>query len=81
MLSIELIRKEQDLVKVAMDNRGEDISIATILEIDAERRRLIVKGDELRARRNEVSKEIGRMREKPKARKIVQIFLPRAPIK
>ncbi len=65
MLSIELIRKEQDLVKVAMDNRGEDISIATILEIDAERRRLIVKGDELRARRNEVSKEIGRMREKP----------------
>lgn len=47
-----------------MDNRGEDISITAILEIDAKRRKLIVKGDELRARRNEVSKEIGRMREK-----------------
>jgi seryl-tRNA synthetase len=36
-----------------------------MLEIDAKRRRYIVQRDALRSRRNEVSKKIGRMREKP----------------
>ena len=65
MLSIELIRKEQDFVKAAMHNRGENIVFTSMLEIDAKRRRYIVQRDALRSRRNEVSKKIGRMREKP----------------
>jgi seryl-tRNA synthetase len=65
LLSIELIRKEQDFVKAAMHNRGENIVFTSMLEIDAKRRRYIVQRDALRSRRNEVSKKIGRMREKP----------------
>ena len=48
-----------------MRRRGEDAPIDRIVELDAERRRLIVEGDGLRTRRNQVSREIGRTRERP----------------
>ena len=48
-----------------MRRRGEDAPIDRIIELDVERRRLIVEGDGLRTRRNQVSREIGRTRERP----------------
>ena len=65
MISIELMRQEPDLVRDAMRSRGEDVDIEPILELDARRRLTIAKADGLRARRNEVSKQLGRMEERP----------------
>ena len=65
MLSLELIRKDPEHVRQALLKRGEDVSISTITELDRQRRQLIQRGDELRARRNEASKRIAQTKDKP----------------
>ena len=65
MISIELIRRDPDLVREAMRKREADVPIDEILSLDEERRSLIVQADALRARRNEVSREMGRSKERP----------------
>jgi seryl-tRNA synthetase len=62
MLSIELIRRDPDHVRRALESRGEDDPLAELLELDAQRRRDIAEGDELRGRRNRVSRSLGRAR-------------------
>ncbi len=65
MLDIKLIRDNPDLIRQAFKNRGETISLDEILKLDEKHRELIHDMESLRARRNEVSKEIGKMKEKP----------------
>jgi seryl-tRNA synthetase len=65
MLSIELIRKDPEYVRQALLKRGEDVPIHRLADLDGRRRQMIQKGEELRARRNEASKQISRMRERP----------------
>ena len=65
MLSIELIRNQPELVAKALVRKGEDPPIEKLLELDSRRRRLIQTGDELRARRNETSRQISTMKERP----------------
>ena len=65
MINIQLIRNKPDEVREAMRRRNEDAPLDRIAELDADRRTAIVEADELRARRNEVSREIGRTRERP----------------
>ncbi len=67
MISLQLIRQDPDRVRDSLARRGEETSIDDILGLDEERRRLIQDVEELRARRNQVSKEIGKMKEKPEA--------------
>ena len=62
MLSIELIRRDPDLVRAALARRGELDSLAGLRDLDARRRAASSRGDELRARRNAVSREIGQLR-------------------
>ena len=63
MLSIEQIRSETDFVQAALIRRAEDDDcLDEILAMDARRRVAITEGDELRARRNQVSREIGQSR-------------------
>ena len=62
MLSIDLIRKDPDLVRRALESRGEDDPLAELLELDAQRRRGIAEGDELRGQRNRVSRSPGQAR-------------------
>ena len=63
MLSIEQIRNETDAVRAALIRRAEDEDcLDGILTLDARRRLAITEGDELRARRNQVSREIGQAR-------------------
>ena len=64
MLSIELIRNDPDYVSQALERRGEEFYIAELLTLDSRRRQCIAEGDIFRARRNEVSKHIGRTGEK-----------------
>ncbi len=65
MISIELIRNDPDFVREAMRRRGESVPIDRILELDASRRAAIAEGDRLRAHRNEVNRQLGRMKERP----------------
>ena len=65
MLSIELIRKDPAYVHQALLKRDEAASIDIIADLDRQRRLVIQKGDGLRARRNEGSRSIAQMPEKP----------------
>ena len=63
MLSLEQIRSDTDAVRAALIRRAEDEDcLDEILAMDARRRGAITDGDELRARRNAVSREIGQAR-------------------
>ncbi|MFH1140240.1 MAG: serine--tRNA ligase [Chloroflexota bacterium] len=61
MLDIDLIRRNPELVRQALRSRGEESALDPILALDAQRRQRIHEGDELRARRNQVSRDIGRL--------------------
>ena len=65
MINIQLIRNRPDEVREAMRRRHEDAPLDRIAELDTDRRTAIVEADELRARRNEVSRQIGQTRERP----------------
>ena len=62
MLSIELIRRYPDQVRKSMESRGEVDQIDQILAMDAQRRHAVAQGDELRGRRNQVSRQVGQAR-------------------
>ena len=62
MLDIDRLRANPEAVRRALTRRGQDAPIALVLELDARRRALQQEGDDLRARRNSVSREIGRSR-------------------
>ena len=65
MISIELIRQNPSAVIEAMRKRDADVPIDRILSLDKARRSIISETDALRARRNEVSREMGRSKERP----------------
>ena len=62
MLSIELIRKDPEYVAQALKRRGDEPALDAIVSLDEERRRLQAQSDVLRAKRNEASKTISRMK-------------------
>jgi seryl-tRNA synthetase len=65
MLSIELIRQNPDVVREALERRGEEAPLEAILSLDVQRRSHLTELENLRANRNQVSKELGRMAERP----------------
>jgi seryl-tRNA synthetase len=65
MLSLQFIRENTDLVREALHKRHDSAPIDEILSLDKQRRNLLTEVEALRARRNEVSKEIGKTGEKP----------------
>jgi len=60
MLDIKLIKKDPERVKKGLSSRQKsyDMEIDEILRLDAERRDLIFKNDQLKAKQNQVSKMI-----------------------
>ena len=66
MLSINLIRENPNVVREALDLRDEDHApLDRIIELDERRRVILTSSEALRARRNQVSKELSKMKEKP----------------
>jgi seryl-tRNA synthetase len=65
VLDIKLIRDNPDVVRKALQNRGETITLDQIISLDERRRKLLHDMETLRAQRNEVSKQIGKMADKP----------------
>jgi seryl-tRNA synthetase len=65
MLDITLIREKPDYVREAIRKTGDDPSqVDAILALDASRRGILTEVEELRAERNRVSKEIGKLKDK-----------------
>jgi len=62
MLDLNVIRSNPEQVAAGLGRRGGGYSIDAILTIDEKRRALITESDELRNRRNVVSKEVGRLK-------------------
>ncbi len=59
MLDLRLIRKDPDLVRKSLRNRGEDTApLDEVLTLDEEHRKLLAEVEELRAQRNKASQEI-----------------------
>lgn len=61
MLNIRLLREHPEVVREALAKRHETAPLDEILALDAERRQLLVEKEALQARRNQVSREIGRL--------------------
>jgi seryl-tRNA synthetase len=64
MLDINIIRENPDLVRKSLVARQDDPApVDQILQFDERRRALIQEGERLKAERNAVSKEIGKMKD------------------
>ncbi|MEK7276635.1 MAG: serine--tRNA ligase [Chloroflexota bacterium] len=63
MLDINLIRTQTEAVKASMKARRVDAPIDAILDLDGKRRSLLSEVEKLKAERNAVSKEIGKMKD------------------
>ena len=64
MLDLNLIREQPDLIRQSLRNRQMDPSpVDAILQLDEKRRSLLTQVEALKAERNAVSKEIGRMKD------------------
>ena len=69
MLDLNLIRENPDLVRTSLRNRQMDASpVDEILRLDEKRRSLLTQVETLKAERNAVSKEIGKMKDAGRAR-------------
>ncbi len=65
MLDIKLIREQPEFVRNQLQRRGEPVSLDEIVKLDQTHRSLLHQVELLRARRNEMSKELGRLKDKP----------------
>ncbi|MEC9278610.1 MAG: serine--tRNA ligase [Chloroflexota bacterium] len=65
MIDIDLIREKPEVVEESAQKRGQVFQVAEASELDSRRRRTISEIDSLRAKRNEVSRELGKKSEKP----------------
>ena len=66
MIDIKLIRDNPEVVYQAMEKRGEGrAGVDAIIELDSSYRLILKEAETLRARRNEASKQISRMKDKP----------------
>ena len=62
MLDIKIVRANPQAVIDGMKKRGMDLDLSEFQTLDENRRKLLVEVEELKNRRNTVSKEIGRMK-------------------
>lgn len=61
MLDIKLIRKERDKIEALLRRKEPDISLDKVIELDEKIREIKTEDDQIKARRNELSKKIGDM--------------------
>ena len=62
MLRRQFVRENPAAVRAALEQKGVDVDLDRILEIDEEWRSLKSEGDDLRHERNEVSSKIGQLK-------------------
>ncbi|WP_418280936.1 serine--tRNA ligase [Halorubrum sp. DTA98] len=62
MLSRQFVRENPETVREALANKGVDVDLDRILDVDEEWRELKRRGDDLRHERNEISSRIGELK-------------------
>ncbi len=62
MLDIKFVRSEPDKVRDAMRKRNANVPLDEFLRLDEERRKKLVEVEQLKNKRNIVSKEVGRLK-------------------
>ncbi len=73
MLDIKFVREHFEDVKTMLKNRNNTLDISDFLRFDEERRRLLNESEELKAKRNAVSKEVSVLKKEGKdATKIIE---------
>lgn len=60
MLDIKFIRENFDVVRKGIEAKGLTVNLGEIISLDEQRRALIQEGEALKAKRNQVSEEIGK---------------------
>src|ERR1700680_4112779 len=65
MLNLQYLREPPEQVRAALARRHTPVPLDELLDLDRRRREVLVELEGLRARRNEVSKQIGQMKERP----------------
>jgi seryl-tRNA synthetase len=65
MLDIKLIRENPEMIHNMLASRGDSTSLDEILALDKQYLDLLHETESLRAKRNEVSKQLAQMKEKP----------------
>ena len=66
MLDLKLLRSETEKVKAALARRKENVDIDAVLAVDDKRRALLVEVEALKAKQNEVTKQIPVMKKEGK---------------
>ena len=67
MLDLKFIREHFDDVRKGAEAKGLTVNLGEILSLDERRRALIQEGESLKATRNQVSAEIGKLKKEGKA--------------
>jgi len=62
MLDLKIIRENPNLVRQGINNKNEIDKLDDLLKLDEQRRELILKSDELKHKRNQVSSQIPQMK-------------------
>jgi seryl-tRNA synthetase len=83
MLDIKFIRSNPELVKEALRKRRNSLQLDQFLTIDQKRRELLLEAEELKARRNQASTEVSRMKKsgEPSAELMAELSAMSAQIK
>lgn len=62
MLDLKFIRENPDTVKKGIESKNEKNRVDEIIALDSERRSIITKVEDLKARKNSVSQEVGKLK-------------------
>src|SRR4030067_2440664 len=66
MLDLKVIRETSEKVKEAIKNKREKLDLDVILNLDEQRRKILLEAESLRQKRNEFSKIIAQMKKEGK---------------
>ncbi len=73
MLDIKFIRENSDKIKEAVKNKGIDLNLDELLDLDAKRRDLLTELESLQAAKNQASKEIPKLQPAEKQAKLLEM--------
>ena len=62
MLDLKFVRENFELVRKGAEAKGLKVNLGELISLDEKRRKLIQEGDGLKAKRNEVSAEVGKIK-------------------
>ena len=74
MLDLRVLRDNFKTIADALKKRGKEIPLEAVMKLDEERRAMMTKVEELKAKRNKISKEIPSMKKKGEDLSLIHIF-------